>query len=343
MLNPINVKYWELAHTSDSLGSHKSDDYSARCDVCGDSHKKKNSKRLHLYTKSSYEGDFVKCFNGECSQNSSMYNYLKNYHSHLAPSYKQEMGYTKITSLSDTPKMLVIEEVKKVNKLFTFEKPKEFSIPNNKVLEYLQSRGFTKDMIKHQYTKGFKIFLSQGMASLYSTEGKKEVNLKDYIIIPLLEHGKWYGFYSRSLNSKTFHTYLPQENTGYKLWNWFAVNKKEKVYIFEAIFNAMSTSLQGIACLGSDIDEARLKELSKPIFVFDNDDTGRQKSLKYANQGFTVLIYPKDVVNNPKMKDMNDFLKLGWSIEQIDDFITSNLYSGITAVVQLTLQNTKMK
>jgi hypothetical protein len=349
VLNPINVKYWELAHTLDNLGSHKSDDYSARCDVCGDSHKKKNSKRLHLYTKSSYDGDHVKCFNGDCSQNSSMYTYLKNYHPNLVSSYSQEIGNTNITKLANynSSPVLTINEVKKKNTLSIFDKPSSLIMPNHDVVNYIKSRGFTKEILSNPSNKDFKVFLSQGIISLPNKNGKngkngnKDIMLKDYIIIPLLENGKWYGFYSRSIHTKKFHTYIPEENTGYKLWNFFNVNKKDTVYIFEAIFNAMSTSFPAIACLGSDIDEERLKELSKPVFVFDNDETGRNKALKYANKGYPVVVYPNEMRFNQDLKDINDFLKHNYTVADIDKFIIDNTYSGILAITLLTLQNAR--
>lgn len=329
MLNSINVKYWELCHTSSELGPHRNSDYSARCDICGDSKKRKNLKRLHLYTKDSYSGDSIKCQN--CSYTGTMYAYLRDYHPNLVSAYAQEVGMTKIQMLKES--ITRIEQVVKKNTLYTFERPSELVNPTKDVVEYLKSRGFTKEILSNHTYNGFKVLLSQGMLHL-GKEKDKVVNLKDYIVIPLLEGDKWYGFYSRSIREKIFYTYLPDENTGYKLWNWFGVNKKDKVYIFEAIFNALSTSLPGVACLGSDIDETKLKELSKPIFVFDNDSTGREKSLKYAKKGHQVFIWPTEI----KQKDVNDLLRDGMTVEEIDELIINNIFEGIVAVTKLTLR-----
>lgn len=328
MLNSINVKYWELAHSSEDLGYYKEDDYNARCDVCGDSKKRKNLKRLHLYRKPSYDDDSVKCHN--CGETFTMYSYLRDHHPALLPSYAQEMGMTKLDNLQSVPRILNIQEVKKTNTLFTFNKPPEFNNPTAEVGKYLKSRGFSKDILNEKLKGDFKVYISNGTIQLLD----KTVSLKNYIIIPLLENGKWYGFYSRSLDTKTFYTYLPPQNTGYKLWNYFTVNKKDTVYIFEAIFNALSTSLPGIACLGSDIDEDKLKTLSKPVFVFDNDETGVLKSLKYAEKGHKIFIWPSEI----KQKDVNDLLRDGWTVEQIDKFITDNIFEGITAIIRLKMK-----
>lgn len=324
MLRAVNVKYWELCHSTEALGVHKDCDYNARCDMCGDSKTRKNLKRLHLYTKSSYEGDSVKCHN--CGESYNMYGYLKAYHPDLYQAYVQETRKSSLDALAFEN----IEVVTKKNTLYTFNKPSEFTPPNKVVIEYLYGRGFTKEMIQDKVYNGLKIYHSNGLVKL----NDKLVNLTNYIIIPLIENDKWYGFYSRSIDKKVFYTFLPEQNTGYKVWNWFNVNKKDTVYIFEAIFNALSVSLPSIACLGSDIDSERLNELSKPVFCFDNDDTGVKKSLKYAELGYSVVVYPKDMLE----KDINDLLKAGWGVEQIDNFITTNVYQGTSAVTRLRLK-----
>lgn len=328
-LNYINVKYFELALPSSDLGIHKDSDYSAKCDICGDSSKNKNAKRLHLYTKSTYDGDVVACFN--CGYSSSMYGYLKNYHPDLYSAYVKEMSGTKLGNLSQEVNYLVVKEVTKDNGIFLFDKPKQLQNPNKKVSEYLKSRGFTKEILKDKLSNGFEIYYCEDDISL---PGKEDVKLKDYIIIPLKDGDKWYGFYSRSLNTKRFYTYIPDKNSGHKVWNFFNINKNKEVYIFEAIFNALSTNLNSIACMGSDIDSERLKELKKPIFVFDNDKTGYEKAMKYCKLGYDVFIAPDEI----EEKDMNDLLKNGWTTEKIDKLITDNIYSGIVAVTKLTLK-----
>ena len=134
MLNPINVKYWELIHDSESLGYHKVDDYNARCDVCGDSKTRKNLKRLHLYRKPSYDDDSIKCYN--CGSNYTMYSYLRDNHPELLSSYSQEIGHNKLNSLLPK-KDIIVTEVKKVNTLFTFDKHPELLPPDINVINYL--------------------------------------------------------------------------------------------------------------------------------------------------------------------------------------------------------------
>lgn len=315
-LNDINVKYWEIAHGGNK-GYHRSDDYSARCDVCGDSSTNKSKKRLHLYRKNTYEEDSIKCFN--CGYTGNMFSYLKNYHPSYYDTYKSERGFGALNALKN--EYLTIKAKPKVNSLYTFSPPKEFLEFDERATKYIEGRKVTVD----------EYFYSDGFVQL----GDKKVNLKDYVVIPLLENDRWYGFYSRCISSKIFYTYIPEQNSGYKVWNWFNISKKNSVYVFEAIFNALSTNIQNsIACMGSDLPMERLGELDDVVFLFDNDKTGREKSLKYALLNHKVFIWPNDI----KDKDFNDLLKKGMSKNAVTTFIKDNIHSGISAIVKLKMQ-----
>lgn len=315
-LNEINVKFWELIH-GNNKGYHKSDDYSAKCDICGDSQFSKSKKRLHLYTKSTYDEDSIACFN--CGFKGNMFSYIRKFHPEFYDAYKAERGFSSLKSLQND--IQVIKRVEKLNTLYTFDPPKQFQLNNPKALDYLSKRKVNLS----------EVYYCDDIVTL----GDKQVSLKDYIIIPLKENNKWYGFYSRCLSSKVFYTYIPEQNTGYKLWNWFNISKKSTVYIFEAIFNALSTNLSNsIACMGSDIPDDKLKELNDAVFVFDNDSTGNSKALKYAKLGHKVFLYPKDI----QEKDINDLLKGGWTKDDLTEMIKSNTYQGFEAVIKLTIK-----
>jgi hypothetical protein len=315
-LNDINVKYWELIHGSNK-GYHKVDDYSAKCDICGDSQFSKSKKRLHLYTKATYDEDSIACFN--CGYKGNMFSYIRTHHPEFYDAYKAERGYSSLNSLAN--QMQVVKKVQKQNTLYTFEPPEGFILNDKKSLDYIHSRKVHLS----------EVYYCDGMITLKD----KRVSLKDYLIIPLKENDKWYGFYSRCLSSKTFYTYIPEENTGYKIWNWFNISKKTTVYVFEAIFNALSTNLTNtIACMGSDIPEDRLKELTDVVFIFDNDRTGIEKSVKYAKLGYKVMLYPSDI----QEKDLNDLLKGGWSKDDLTELVKNNTYQGFEAVIELTMK-----
>lgn len=316
MLDPINVKYWKLVHKSEDLGVLKTDDFPCRCDICGDSARSQSKKRLHLYRKQSYDSDSIKCFN--CGYTGTMYSYLKNFHPSFYNSYVQECNSNKIQNIiSIKPKMTI---TKPQNTLYLFDAPPEFvsifDVPE--ALEYCKKRCI-EPQSSWMYCKN-SVKLQD-----------KLIFLKDYIIIPLLKNGKWYGFYSRSIHHKNFYTYIPEQNTGYKVYNYYNVNLHDTVYVFEGIFDALSSGLENVvACLGSDIPEKLLSTFKQVVFCFDNDAVGREKSLKYANLGYKVFIFDKDC----EYKDINEM-----KMANIDTkaYIQQRIYEGIMAQVKLRI------
>ena len=347
-LEIINVKYFELALSPSSLGRHQSKDYVASCPFCGDG-SKRNSKRLHLFTKSGFDYDIIKCFNGDCvwEQPSNMYKFLQEINPALYQSYIQELKGEKLSTLgeirkeekqkrkemlerSDNTEIITLDISEKIlpDKIFNlpiiFKKIQE----NSYAYKYLVTRG-----LEHRADDFLEIDSANSVFMFKDTQIHKK-ELKGYIVIPLYFDAlrtKIYGFTTRNTKEKDFYTRIPEENTGWKVWNWYGIDKDAPVYIFEAVFDAMSiTNTNVIACLGADLPMDKIKELKEPIFVFDNDATGRIKSLKYASLGYKVMIWGQN-----KFKDTNSILVRGASKEKIQRFIDTNTYKGLSASVRL--------
>lgn len=124
---------------------------------------------------------------------------------------------------------------------------------------------------------------------------------------------------------------MDDRNIGYKLWNWFNVKKDEPVYIFEGIFDAIAGGLKNsIALMGAKLPDARLKELSKPVFVLDNDRTGLLNGISYSRKGCDIYVQP----NTYPEKDMNELLLKNPDLN-IPGFIQENVFKGISAEVRL--------
>lgn len=316
MLDPIDVKYFKLCVPI--IGKETPLDIQGRCIVCGDSQKNKNKKRLHLYTKPSWDTASIKCFN--CDYSASPQAFIKEFCPDLYNAYMSEKGYKTLNSLKEQEPVRV--KIKRT--LRTFKKPDVFiDLKKSKeALTYLKNRKINPI----------------GRADVYYGVGFfNKVNLKDYIIIPLLdENNKWYGFYSRSTKQKTFFTYLPEENMGYKVWNFFNVDKTKTVYIFESIMDALSTNLKNsIAVLGADLNKERLDELSDPVFVFDNDKTGYKKAMKYLDMGYKVVDW-----GGKTEKDCNEMLKKE-SKNEISEYIKNNILQGKNSKIKFMLKGIK--
>jgi len=333
VLDPINVKYFKFAVGSD-IGKESENDISAKCIICGDSQKDERQKRLHLYRKSSYENDVVHCFN--CSFSGSMYTFLKEVNSVLFEQYRKEKRETSFNSLKNkfqNKDELISPDIdysykKKV--VSTFEFPEKFikAESSEEAKKYLNGRCIDEEGI------------------FYSKEDikidEKYLPIRDSIVIPLWykeKDNKVYGFQARAIKDKRFYTYIPEENSGYKVWNWFSIDRDKSVFLFESVFDALSSGLPRdriCAALGADLNEERISEVKDVIFCFDNqfkDNTSREKSLELLEKGHKVFIWPREI----KEKDANEWLKnnCGKSFAYI---IASNVYSGSKGILKLKLK-----
>jgi hypothetical protein len=321
MLNPIDVRYFKLAVGESRIKHIGSDDITVRCPICGDSQKSKNKARMHLYRR----GDkaLVNCFN-ECScVNKSMYRFLKDYYPNLLDAYKQEtfgerIKQAKSLDFSGFSSFDIKTEIQEGPKVL-FDLSQYFK-KSSSVFDYIEKRGLEWHPNLGDVFLGSKI-----------TIDGKFYNVDNYIIIPLMFNDKWYGFYSRSLTEHKFQTFIPEANNGWKLWNYFNIDKSKPVYVFEGIFDALSAYNSGItnvvACLGATPPNERLEGLDV-VFCLDNDRTGYLNSIKYLKMGYKALCYPDSI----KEKDMNDILNSGVNVK---DLILNNIVSGILGEIKI--------
>lgn len=366
MLDFRSVKYFKLA-TNASEYKESDNVVACRCPICGDSKTRKNAKRLNLYTKDGVDTDFVSCFNAGCPcENKTIYSFLRDFYPDLLPRYKKEVFHQKIDTLKQASQL----ETKKI-KTFDFENSEiadkiessnsnnskntenEFDFMNTEIADKKDTSNnssivVNKEPLLYDLKPFFKPLTPEAIEYLKNRLitprddwfiAKTDINIgdtlykiKDFLIIPLYKDNLMYGFYSRSLHKKTFITFI--STTGYKVWNWFNIDKNKEVFITEAIFDGISTGLQNIiANLGAKLPQDRLDELKQPVFCLDNDKTGIENSIKYSEQGYKVFIMP----NKYHEKDFNE-LKLKHPDLNISELVKNNIYKGISAITRLKLK-----
>lgn len=325
MLDRISRKFFLKATQGQAIGKNDQNTISVRCPICGDSRKNKNLKRLHLYSKDSLDQDLVNCFNGDCPcQNKTMYSFLRDFFPALLPQYKKETFGVTLEKLAsgETEDAFKVFKKEKITEDIIHHDLSEYLMPiedSPAALEYVKSRGLSYD--ESRYGKWFYGFQDLKI-------GETIYAITNSIVIPLYHEGVMYGFYSRSLSGKQFYTYMHDDNAGFKVWNWFNINKDEPVYIYEGIFDAIAGGLpNSIALISAKLPSDRLKELKTPIFVLDNDKTGLLNSIEYANLGCQVFVQP-----NGYCKDMNENLLNGVDTAGL---ILKNIHSGISAIVRI--------
>jgi len=157
------------------------------------------------------------------------------------------------------------------------------------------------------------------------------------IIFPLrYDNDKVYGFQGRSIKGKRFSTFMP--NDDYKVYNLFNVDRTSNVYVFESIIDSYVIN-NSISMLGADLSKPVRKILEKPVFVFDNDRTGEEKTLKYINAGERCFIWPNGIT----AKDFGELTEKGIENIKLRKLIKSNIFSGLQGEIEIKLKLTKSK
>lgn len=328
MLDSLDVKYFKMAVGSSRISKETPDDIAAKCPICGDSHTGKKA-RLHLYKKGSVT--LVNCFNGDCPcKNKPMRRFLKQFFPDISIAYTREKfsGKNLLKSISDT-----LDFTQRIDTSFlTHAHTAPFKFTNG-----------LKDVLKpiegspaEQYlnSRGFKIEDTKALGKWYWCPtnlkiGDQLFKTAKSIVIPLYYHDNIYGFYSRHITEKVFYSYINQSAQGFKVWNWFNIDKTKPVYVFEGIFDAMSAIKSGltnsIACMQATLPEDRLKELADPVFCLDNDRTGLNNILKLC-KNYKVCVF--DV----PYKDCNEMLLHGTDVKSE---IINHIETGIMAEIKI--------
>jgi len=325
MLDPIDVKYFKMAVGQSHIQKETSDDIAARCPICGDS-KTGRKARLHLYKKDNIT--LVNCFNGNCPcKNKPVRKFLKQFFPDLAFTYNREVFSSKnlLRSFEDP-----LDFTSQVDTSFMKKEPTNFTnglkavltkIEGSPAEQYLGSRGFTLGDIR-------------GLGQWYWCPvdlkiGDRTFKTSGSIVIPLYKGSNIYGFYSRHITEKVFYSYVGPDSQGFKVWNWFNIDKTQPVYVFEGIFDALSAIKCGlvnsVACMQATLPEDRLKELIEPIFCLDNDKTGLNNILKLC-KNYKVCVF------NSAYKDCNEMLLHGLNVK---NEILTGITSGIMAEIKI--------
>jgi hypothetical protein len=132
-----------------------------------------------------------------------------------------------------------------------------------------------------------------------------------------------------------------------KLWGEFRVNWNKPVYILEGPIDAMFV-INGLALAGAAHNNALyyIKEkqaefretpsLKDICLCYDNDYHSNanimKQIIKRIDEGFSVVLYDKQF----KFKDINDAIKAGWSIQDINTYIRSRTFNGLAAKLEIS-------
>jgi len=294
----------------------KSDLYTFRCPICGDSQKNKNKTRGYLYPVKNNTN--FKCHN--CGASLSFNNFLKELDPTLHKQYTLEKfrdGHTGRGFVVEAPKLEFTKPVFRKK----LDLPKASEVPVAK--EYLEKRKLNPE--KFYFADKFKQW-TNSQKQTFDTIGRDESR----IIIPMYgKDNNLIGFQGRSLvpNSVKYITVMLDEEAP-KIYGLNEVDDKLPVYVVEGPFDSTFVN-NSVALSGSDGD-VRCLEGSSIVFVYDNEPRNREivnRIGKCVSRGERVVIWPSVVLE----KDINDMVLAGHNVM---DVIKSNTYSGLEAKIK---------
>jgi transcription elongation factor Elf1 len=309
--------------------------YNFRCPYCGDSQRHKNKARGYIYK---FKNDHnFKCHN--CGVSKSFTHFLKDLDTTLYDQYVMERYKNGLTGKGSNT----------ADPDFNFQEPKFFKNPENpqplKIVDlptladlntthparqYVDQRQIPKKFYDQlYYCEKFKEWTNQQKHTFDSTDQDEP-----RIIIPLINHGKLFGFQGRSLNAKSKIKYITiiLEEHHPKIYGLDRVDWDKTVYITEGPFDSMFLD-NAIAMVGADIDRMFFISNFEVDFVMVYDNEKRNKQIvdriqKAIDLKFPVVIWPQDI----KEKDINDMVLSGHDVNHLLEY---NTYSGLEAKTKL--------
>jgi transcription elongation factor Elf1 len=295
----------------------KSDLYTFRCPICGDSQKNKNKTRGYIYPVKNNTN--FKCHN--CGASLSFNNFLKQ----IDPTLHKQYTLEKFKE-GHTGKNFVVEEPK-----LEFKKPifkKKLDLPkasdNHIAKQYLEKRLLNPD--KFYFADKF-----QSWTNTQKPTFSRIVRDESRIVIPLYtREGQIFGFQGRSLGPSNvkYITVILDESIP-KVYGLDEVSTDETIYVTEGPFDSTFVE-NAIAMCGSDILLDSLNLGDDIVYVLDNEPRNKEicnRISKLIDGGKKVVIWPKAI----QQKDINDMIIAGLSVMNV---LKSNTYRALEAKIK---------
>jgi hypothetical protein len=296
------------------------------CPVCNEgSHP--NKRRCNILTKK-YEWIQVTCFN--CGLSTNFKEFLRQVSPTIFEDYEKKEKAEWLKNLREGKLNKKLQDGRTVINTNT---PLQYQFELNEKY-FRPAKNFEKAV---EFCKKRKII--DYIDDFYYNINKKGDN-GGMLIFPFYmeDHKTLYGFQGRHTEEKRFNTH--SKNESFKVYNIFGVTKDKPVIAVESLIDSLNID-NSISMLGSDLSakcQYTLRDYEL-IYAFDSDDTGLKKAVKYGDAGNKVFVWPA----MGKIKDFNDLAKLGWTKEEITEFIKRYSYKGLELKARLTFESMKKR
>ena len=300
--------------------------FNFRCPHCGDSQKSKTKARAYLYR---IKNDmFFKCHN--CGQGQNLANFIKFVDPKLYEQYLLER-YKK--SAPETPKPKFDFKPTK----FTNQTPIDDLKSIKDLPEDHPARLYCDDRkIPEKYFD--KLFLSDKFMTLVNEVKPNTYKItKDHprLIIPFYDTtGKIFAFQGRAFGKEQpkYLTIKLDENKQ-KVYGLERINFQNQVFIVEGPIDSLFID-NCLAAGGADLFLKNKISNENITYIFDNEPRNKEivkRMYKVIEQDFNVVIWPEDL----QLKDVNDMIMSGLTKFELQDIISNNTYSKLSALTKL--------
>ena len=300
--------------------------FNFRCPHCGDSQKSKTKARAYLYR---VKNDmFFKCHN--CGQGQNLANFIKFvdpklYESYLLERYKKSAPATPKPTFDFKPTKFVnqtpIDDLKSIKDL-PEDHPARLYCDNRKIPEKYFDKLFLSDK--------FMTLVNEVKPNTYKIT-------KDHprLIIPFYDTtGKVFAFQGRAFGKEQpkYLTIKLDENKQ-KVYGLDKVNFQQPIYITEGPIDSLFID-NCLAAGGADLFLKNKIPNENITYIFDNEPRNKEivkRMYKVIEQDFNVVIWPEDL----QLKDVNDMIMSGLTKFELQDIISNNTYSKLSALTKL--------
>ena len=300
--------------------------FNFRCPHCGDSQKSKTKARAYLYR---IKNDmFFKCHN--CGQGQNLANFIKFvdpklYESYLLERYKKSAPATPKPKFDFKPTKFTnqtpIDDLKSIKDL-PEDHPARLYCVNRKIPEKYFDKLFLSDK--------FMTLVNEVKPNTYKIT-------KDHprLIIPFYDTtGKIFAFQGRAFGKEQpkYLTIKLDENRQ-KVYGLDKVNFQKPIYITEGPIDSLFID-NCLAAGGADLFLKNKIPNENITYIFDNEPRNKEivkRMYKVIEQDFNVVIWPEDL----QLKDVNDMIMSGLTKFELQDIISNNTYSKLSALTKL--------
>ena len=300
--------------------------FNFRCPHCGDSQKSKTKARAYLYR---VKNDmFFKCHN--CGQGQNLANFIKFidpklYEQYLLERYKKSAPATPKPKFDFKPTKFTnqtpIDDLKSIKDL-PEDHPARLYCVNRKIPEKYFDKLFLSDK--------FMTLVNEVKPNTYKIT-------KDHprLIIPFYDTtGKVFAFQGRAFGKEQpkYLTIKLDENKQ-KVYGLDKVNFQKPIYITEGPIDSLFID-NCLAAGGADLFLKNKIPNENITYIFDNEPRNKEivkRMYKVIEQDFNVVIWPDEI----QLKDVNDMIMSGLTKLELQDIISNNTYSKLSALTKL--------